>query len=867
LMASSPRTATAALEAVVAAAAAAQAREGGSSLPAMAPQETHASTPSASAAVPTVPAAAVSAAKAAASSSMPVDAAPPAPPNYPPPDAHIAVEVAEPCVAAPQPGPAAVGPARGAEEASSRSRSRSSKGQKQPGREDNKKRDAAGQRSDKGREGEAQQREADGEADKQRRRRREAGAGEEDARRQAAKADRSRRRRRSARSSSSEASDEAHRRRRRGTDRGTERDGRRPEERASALPGEPRRSSADRDRGRRRDEAKQGKEHKSSKDRKGHRDTKESRERRDTKESRDGVEEPPPPGQQGTNPQGPPPPPATPPPVPFTPGTPEAARLDAARAELARLAAAGQAPPPWLSQQVAYGNAAQAAALATAAPGASSGTALTPEAAVAKEARKASMEKARRAAPPPPWMAAKAVFGKADRPAEGTAPAAGAASTAGATAVRKQAADRAHSSTRSNSAPGSPSAEAAGKKRKLDLGDVSSLMRTLSEERSKLRLFVIKAKQDYEERKERQGSGQDHEPAGETDKQEYYSAQPGEELGPDRSLKVEAQIGRGVFSSVVQCKDTKDNKEYAVKFIRANTMMRRAAEKEVDMYKRLAKDGRKEDPEGARFLINLMGCGTFEHAGHYCLLFELLRCDMRFAVQKYGQGGGLPLPALVQYTRQLFQALRVLQRMKVIHADLKPDNLLMTMNKAEVQICDFGSAMDVAEQVRTAYAQPRYYRAPEVILGLPYDTQIDIWSAGATIFELATGRILFTGKTNNAMLKQIIDVCGGFPRKMTQDGEFSKKHFSSDGDFLLKDVDSITGLPEILPSMLARPPRPVLGLLQATLVAPSAGVSQAVHDKWVVQLAELVSRCLTTDPERRIEPAQALDLPFFAKRQ
>mmetsp|Transcript_59098 Transcript_59098/g.190072 ORF Transcript_59098/g.190072 Transcript_59098/m.190072 type:complete len:241 (-) Transcript_59098:37-759(-) len=240
---------------------------------------------------------------------------------------------------------------------------------------------------------------------------------------------------------------------------------------------------------------------------------------------------------------------------------------------------------------------------------------------------------------------------------------------------------------------------------------------------------------------------------------------------------------------------------------------------------------------------------------------------MRFALQKYGQGGGLPVPTLAQYVRQLFQGLRVLRKLKVIHADLKPDNLLMTMNKAEIQICDFGSAMDVSEQVRTAYAQPRYYRAPEIILGLPYDTQIDVWSAGATVFELATGRILFTGKTNNSMLKQMIDVCGGFPRRMAMEGEFSRKHFNSDGDFLHKDTDSITGEPEVVTAQVAKPPRPVLGLLQATLAAPSAGVTQAVHDKWVTQLAELVGKCLTPDPLRRLEPTQALELPFFSKKQ
>merc|ERR1712190_12533 len=120
----------------------------------------------------------------------------------------------------------------------------------------------------------------------------------------------------------------------------------------------------------------------------------------------------------------------------------------------------------------------------------------------------------------------------------------------------------------------------------------------------------------------------------------------------------------------------------------------------------------------------------------------------------------------------------------------KPDNILMSLSKAEIRICDFGSAMDVSEQVRTAYAQPRYYRAPEIMLGMPYDTQIDVWSAGTTVFELATGRILFTGKTNNQMLKQMIDVCGGFNRRMGNDGDFSRKHFNAEGEFLLKDADS-----------------------------------------------------------------------------
>jgi len=282
------------------------------------------------------------------------------------------------------------------------------------------------------------------------------------------------------------------------------------------------------------------------------------------------------------------------------------------------------------------------------------------------------------------------------------------------------------------------------------------------------------------------------------------------------------------------------------------------------MYRRLAREAPLEDPEGARYLINLVGIGTFEHQGHLSFVFELLKCDMRFALQKYGQGGGLPLPSVAQYVRQIFCGLRVLRKLKVIHADLKPDNVLMTLDKAEVKICDFGSALDIQEQIRTSYAQPRYYRAPEIILGMPYDSQIDVWSVGATVFELATGRILFTGKTNNQMLKQIIDVCG--PRRM--DGEFSRKHFTADGDFLHRDPDSITGEPVVM-GMLpgGKPSKPILGLLQAALSKPASGVDQAVHARWVVQLAELVTKCLRPHPVDRVEPEEALELPFFRKER
>merc|ERR1712100_61117 len=117
-------------------------------------------------------------------------------------------------------------------------------------------------------------------------------------------------------------------------------------------------------------------------------------------------------------------------------------------------------------------------------------------------------------------------------------------------------------------------------------------------------------------------------------------------------------------------------------------MMKKAAEREIEMYRRLAKNAPKVDLEASQYLMGLSGLETFVHQGHLCMVFDLMKCDMRAATSKYGQGRGLPLPTVAQYGRQILLALRLLRKLNVIHGDLKPDNLLMSQSKTEVKICD-----------------------------------------------------------------------------------------------------------------------------------------------------------------------------------
>ncbi|CAG7832087.1 unnamed protein product [Allacma fusca] len=147
---------------------------------------------------------------------------------------------------------------------------------------------------------------------------------------------------------------------------------------------------------------------------------------------------------------------------------------------------------------------------------------------------------------------------------------------------------------------------------------------------------------------------------------------------------------------------------------------------------------------------------------------------------------------IVSDLNQLFLALKLLKKANVLHADIKPDNILVNESKLMLKLCDFGSASHVAENDITPYLVSRFYRAPEIIMGLTYDFGIDMWSVGCTIYEVYTGKILFPGSTNNQMLKYFMDLKGKMPNKLVRKAAFKDKHFDSNCNFLYHEVDKVT---------------------------------------------------------------------------
>lgn len=334
------------------------------------------------------------------------------------------------------------------------------------------------------------------------------------------------------------------------------------------------------------------------------------------------------------------------------------------------------------------------------------------------------------------------------------------------------------------------------------------------------------------------------------DPEGYYSAIIGETLSG--RYHVNANLGRGVFSSVVKAKDTqKDDVDVAVKIIRNNETMYKAGLKELNILKKLM----DADPEDKKHLIRLHR--SFEYRNHLCLVFESLSMNLREVLKRYGKDVGINIKAVRVYAQQLFLALSLLKKCNILHADIKPDNILVTESKNTLKLCDLGSASDADDNDITPYLVSRFYRAPEIILGLPYDSALDVWSVGCTLYELYTGKILFPGRSNNQMLKHIMDVKGRFSAKMLRKGQFTEQHFDDQYNFLSQEVDKVTNKEVTKKMVIVKPVKDLKSRL-----AP--GSKSSIEEiRLISAFTDLLEKALQLNPEKRLTPKEALSHPFI----
>ncbi|KAF9944460.1 Homeodomain-interacting protein kinase 3, partial [Mortierella alpina] len=172
-------------------------------------------------------------------------------------------------------------------------------------------------------------------------------------------------------------------------------------------------------------------------------------------------------------------------------------------------------------------------------------------------------------------------------------------------------------------------------------------------------------------------------------------------------------LGQGTFGQVVKCQNLKTNAIVAVKVIKNRPAYFNQSMMEVTVLELL---NERYDMDDRHHILRLQD--TFIHRRHLCLVFELLSVNL-YELIKQNQFRGLSMSLVRVFTAQLLDALCVLNEARIIHCDLKPENVLLkNLETPTIKVIDFGSACHEQQTVYT-YIQSRFYRSPEVLVGLP----------------------------------------------------------------------------------------------------------------------------------------------------
>ncbi|KAF2276011.1 Pkinase-domain-containing protein [Westerdykella ornata] len=220
------------------------------------------------------------------------------------------------------------------------------------------------------------------------------------------------------------------------------------------------------------------------------------------------------------------------------------------------------------------------------------------------------------------------------------------------------------------------------------------------------------------------------------------------------------------------------------------------------------------------------------------LVFEYMDKDLKRYMDAHGDHSALDPPTIKSFMYQLLRGIAFCHENRVLHRDLKPQNLLIN-TRGQLKLADFGLARAFGIPVNTFSNEvvTLWYRAPDVLLGSrTYNTSIDIWSAGCIMAEMFTGRPLFAGNTNEDQLQKIFRLMGT-PSERSWPG--------------------ISQFPEYKPNFT------VYSTQDLRLILPQ--IDATGHD--------LLARMLQLRPEHRITAQQALehawfhDLPLFQQDQ
>lgn len=265
--------------------------------------------------------------------------------------------------------------------------------------------------------------------------------------------------------------------------------------------------------------------------------------------------------------------------------------------------------------------------------------------------------------------------------------------------------------------------------------------------------YEAKAKRQQEQDSE-EGTGRGGVNNGGYDNQFYDYILIPDEIFADRYL-LKHRVGKGSFGQVICAYDQKAKCEVAIKIIKSRRPFTNQAKTEIELLQMIT----DQDSHDEYNIVRLLN--QFTHRNHQCIVFEMLSFNL-YELLKNTQFRGVSLNLIRKFSKQILKSLEFLSSasVNVIHCDIKPENILLRHpRRSGIKLIDFGSSCYSTNRPYT-YIQSRFYRSPEILLGLPYDQKIDVWSLGCVLVEMHTGEPLFGGSDQVDQMCRIVDTLG-----------------------------------------------------------------------------------------------------------
>lgn len=292
--------------------------------------------------------------------------------------------------------------------------------------------------------------------------------------------------------------------------------------------------------------------------------------------------------------------------------------------------------------------------------------------------------------------------------------------------------------------------------------------------------------------------------------------------------EVQEERGAGAYGCVYACLDHTPNrsgdplwvkKMVAVKVFKNSDFFRLSARNEVNFLKLLT----CVKVEG---VINLLDhfVHDVENQSYSCIVTELCETSLYDQLQTTFKTG-FPMQMVRNFGKQILLAITQLHANGVVHSDLKPDNIGLIGEN--IKLLDFGSCKLLSKKY--LYAQTLRYRAPEVLLGLPSSSPIDLWAIGCTLVELFTGKCLFRSEVKSVDEKR------------------------RNADQLFKIMKTLGPVPESMMDVL-----PLKMTTEATTISLTHPLP--LRDP---KFKSLILGLLEYNPAKRLSAKEALNHPFF----